>query len=162
MLFWIILALIVAVAAYLIWDYGDWTEGIGVVFVGGIVGTIVLFLCAVFIPANVDLVHEKTSSLKALGTSSNDHGRFFLGSGYIDGKRVLNYIQQGDDGGMRVAQVDAKDALIFEGSDKATITTKHFDFNNGWIIPWPIGSTDKYEFRIPDGSVTESFTIANE
>lgn len=162
MLFWIIIVLIIAATAYAIWQGYDWVDGIPVLFLTSIAGLVILFLAAVFIPCNVDLVNEKTTSLKALGTSSKVQGKFFLGSGYVDGKRVLNYIQQGDDGGMRVAQVDAKDALIFEGSDKAAITTKRFDFNNGWIIPWPIGSTDKYEFRIPDGSVTESFTIANE
>lgn len=113
MLFWIIIVLIIAATAYAIWQGYDWVDGIPVLFLTSIAGLVILFLAAVFIPCNVDLVNEKTTSLKALGTSSKVQGKFFLGSGYVDGKRVLNYIQQGDDGGMRVAQVDAKDALIF-------------------------------------------------
>lgn len=162
MLFWIIIILIVAAIAYSIWAEGDWLMGIPILLLGTIFGGIVLMLCATFIPTNMDLVSKQTISLKALGTSSSQQGRFFLGSGYIDGKRVLNFIQQGDDGSIRVGQANAKDSVIFEDADKGTVTTEHFDYNNGWILPWPIGSTDKYEFHIPAGSVTESYTIDNE
>lgn len=162
MLFWIIIVLVIAATAYAIWQGYDWVDGIPVLFLTSIAGLVILFLTAVFIPCNVDLVNEKTAGLKALGTSSKAQGRFFLGSGYVDGKRVLNYIQQADDGAMKVSQTEADDALIFEGSDSATVTTKHYDYNNGWIIPWPIGSTDKYDFHVPSGSVTESYTIDNE
>jgi hypothetical protein len=39
---------------------------------------------------------------------------------------------------------------------------RHYDYINGWILPWPMGSADKYEFRIPEGSVVESYTLDNE
>lgn len=162
MLFWIIVTLIVAATTYAIWQGYDWFDGVPVFFLSIIGGAVVLFICAILIPSHVDLARENTTSLKALGTSSTQQGRFFLGSGYIDGKRVLNYIQQDTSGAIQVKHTDAEDALIFEGSDKATVTKKTYDFNNGWILPWTIASKDKYEFHIPEGSVTESYTIANE
>ena len=115
------------------------------------------------IPVNHDLIRDDTYQLKAIGNSNAIEGRlYFLGGGYVDDKRVLNYISQRADGGIHVEQAEADDATIYEGTEDATVRVRHYDYTNGWVLTWPLGSYDEYEFRIPTGSVVESYTLDNK
>jgi hypothetical protein len=74
----------------------------------------------------------------------------------------LNFISQRGGGAILVEQADAKRSTIYEGSNDATVRVRHFDHINGWVVPWPLGGHDEYEFRIPEGSVVESYTLDNK
>ena len=127
-----------------------------------IVGGLIFIACGSWIPWNVDLVRDDTHHLKALGNNSSIEGRmYFLGGGYVKDKRVLNFISQQDNGAIHIEQADADKATIFEGNKDATVQVKHYDNVNGWVSPWPLGSHDEYTFRIPTGSVVESYTLDN-
>jgi hypothetical protein len=168
MAFWIVIGIITIITIGVF--VSEWGTSYGMPFmgafvsavVGSFVGAIILLLLCL-IPVNVDLVRDDTYKLKALGNANTTTGRFyFLGGGYINGERVLNYISQRDSGAILVEQSKAKDSTIFEGSAEATVRVRRYDYINGWILPWPMGSADKYEFRIPEGSVVESYTLDNQ
>jgi hypothetical protein len=172
MIFWTLVALVAAATIFNVWrsindDYNEFFDhimyGAASVFIGGIIGGILFLLCAWLIPWNQAVVSDNTYKLKAIGNSSALEGRtFFLGGGYINDKRVLNFISQRDGGAIHVEQAEAEDSTIYEGSKDATVRIQHIDASNGWIATWPLGSGDEYEFRIPTGSVVEPYTLDNK
>jgi len=171
MIFWILVALtaiiVIGTFAVNVTDpYGGFGFALAASFLALIISAVVGFLTIMFcslIPTNHDLIRDDTHKLKALGNNTTTTGRFyFLGGGYIDGKRVLNFISEHNGGAIKVEKADAEDATIYEGNDTATVRVRHFDHNNGWVTPWPLGSHTTYEFRIPEGSVVESYTLDNK
>ena len=169
MIFWILVALIVIITFCVFvgqWDdsYGSpFLAGFFTLFVGSVIGFLIFLACGSWIPYNTDLVREDTYQLKAIGNNSAIEGRsYFLGGGYIKDKRVLNFISQRDGGAIHVERAYANDSTIFEGSENATVIVRHYDHVNGWVSPWPLGDTDLYEFRIPAGSVVESYSLDNK
>lgn len=169
LIFWILVTIIVLIAAgVFISEAGD---SYGIPFVGALIaivvgaflGGLIFMACGTWIPWNNDVVKDDTYKLKAIGNSNGIEGRsYFLGGGYIKDRRVLNFISQRDGGAIYVEQADAARATIFEGSKDATVQAKHIDHVNGWVSPWPLGSHDEYVFRIPTGSVVESYTLDNK
>lgn len=168
MIFWTIVAIAVIIAIYIAWKESGDSYGMPVLgafmslFFGGMAAGLSLLTCF-FLPINKDLVSDNTYQLKALGNNNAIEGRsYFLGGGYINDKRVLNFISQRDGGAIHVEQAEADDSVIYEGSTDATVQVQHYDWNNGWIATWPLGSGDEYTFRIPTGSVVESYTLDNQ
>jgi hypothetical protein len=168
MIFWIlaILTVLIAIGVFITqWDdsYGMPFMGAFLTLIGGGAVTFFVVMLCMFIPTNHDLVSDDTYQLKAIGTNSAIEGRsYFLGGGYIKDKRVLNYISQRDGGAIHVEQAEAEDSTIYEGSSDATVRARHYDHVNGWVAPWPLGSHNEYEFRIPNGSVADSYTLDNK
>ena len=169
MIFWILVALAIVITAsvFISWKH----EGVGVALLvtflaaagSALAGFLIFVACGTWIPWNNDTVSDNTYKLKAIGNSTALEGRmYFLGGGYVNDKRVLNFISQREGGAIRVEQAEAEDATIYEGSADATVRVEHIDHNNGWVSPWPLGSHDDYEFRIPAGSVVESYTLDNK
>lgn len=168
MIFWI-LAVIVALitlGAFVVGIEDGFLWGLGTALwaalISGFIGGLV-FLLFCLIPLNADLVSDNTHRLKALGNSNAIEGRsYFLGGGYVKDKRVLNFITQREGGAIRVEQAKAEDSTVFEGAQESTVQVRHFDHNNGWVAPWPLGSHTEYIFRIPADSVLESYTLDNK
>lgn len=102
-----------------------------------------------------------TVQLRALGSDSSISGRsYFLGGGYIEGKRVLSYIRQNDDGSFTATQVDAAKSKIWEDGSATPTLTIHYWFADHWWLAPSAGPIDtSYEFRIPTGSVAETFEV---
>lgn len=103
------------------------------------------------------------ANLAAVATGASIEGQFrggiFASYGYIEGVRVISYLTRGDDDGIRARQVNADDAVIFEGATKPTVETHRWVKENGWIFPWTLGTTYTYTFRVPEGSVVESYEV---
>lgn len=169
MIFWILatLAVVIAICTTVNISYEDGPL-LGLIMgflalLGSAAGGFLIFLLACLIPTSTDLISDDTYKLKALGNNSALEGRsYFLGGGYVKEKRVLNFITQRDGGAIRVEQAEAEDSTIFEGSQDTTVRVLHFDHNNGWVAPWPLGSHTEYTFRIPADSVLESYTLDND
>jgi hypothetical protein len=169
MLFWVLIALVVLLTVFFVWrEMGDSygmpvMTGFLALFLGVVVAGLIFLACSWFIPQEVEKVSTRTHALKSMGTSSALNGRaYFLGGGYINEKRVLNYISQREAGAIRVEQAEAEDSVIFEDTNKPTVTVDHYDYLNKWVSPWPIWGTDKYTFHIPAGSVVESYSLDNK
>lgn len=171
MLFWILIGLIVAITAFVV--VMEASDSYGSPFIGGIVTLVISatvgFFVAVVVcaiarpPLEAVPVGEKTQQLRALGNANGLEGRsYFLGGGYVKDKRVLNFITNNEGGAIKVERADAEDSVIYEDSTAASVKVTHVDYVNGWIAPFPLGDSHKYEFHIPAGSVVESYTLDNK
>jgi hypothetical protein len=134
-------------------------------FIGAFCSLIFAFMVLgtanIFIPKESKIVDETTVSLRALDTGSEISGRYFVGSAYISEKKVLEYISEANDGGMRVESVPADKSVIYE-RDEATpkLVIKTYEESNSWLAPEALYSYKNYEFSIPKGSVKESYSVS--
>lgn len=110
-------------------------------------------------------------SLTALKATEKTEGSyshaFFIGSGYVDGVRKLNYIQN-DHGVYTLKDVYASDARLIETSGTPHVTLDKDLYACAWLMPWgQIGGVSNslnpmtYTFYIPKGSVLSDYTIKN-
>lgn len=170
MIFWVLLGLAVIATIIItvgaVYDDGPIRLFLGLV-VGGLisvgVGGLLFAICVAFFWNGLTPVKTGATErdLVALQTSSTVEGRsYFLGSGYVDGKRVLNYITV-DDGAYRVESSDAVNSWIYESDEDPIVRVEHYDFVNPWLAPFALGGADAYSFYIPEGSVLSDYTIDN-
>lgn len=168
MIFWILLVIaIVAVIASFV--YGLLEDGIGIAFlvafmaalISALIGGLLALLLSIWVTPNYQFQGEKEHDLVALQTSSSIEGRFFLGSGYINGKRTLNYITD-DSGAFRVESADADDSVIYQDSNEPTVTVHEWDLVNPWLAPWSFSHKHTYTFHVPEGSILSDYTVNND
>lgn len=130
-------------------------------FVGAFIGALgymsIGFIAGFFIPTHVTYV---TAPLYALSDSSAHRGSTFLFSSTVDNRPVIKYISDTDKG-KRIYQVDASSSYIVEDDSQ----TPHVDvgtekFNHEWHNWFAItGLSKEYIFYIPEGSVTNQFSV---
>lgn len=163
MLFWILLA----VTAFFMWkactDY-YLGYGIGLIlvpFLGALVGLLVLGIGTLSAPSSYyKHTGDTTVDLRSMGSGDSVSGRsYFLGGGYVEGKKVLSYISAESDGASVLRSVNADQSRVYEDTDKPTVTIKSFDKHIWWLAPFPTDSTKNYVFHVPKGTVSDSFTM---
>lgn len=145
--------------------FGFVIGGIISLFVGAFAAIVFMFLILgtanMFIPKETNQISETTINLRALDSGSEVSGRYFVGSVYIDEKKVLEYISEAEDGGMRVESVPAKDSVIYErDAENPKVTIRKYEEINKWLSPEALYTYEKYEFEIPKGSVKESYDVS--
>lgn len=180
MLLWIMLGITLAVAIgvmflaiYLYrydlrsrYDREDAINGI----VGSFCITILLgvIVTAITIPIVIDAnknsivardVEDNSYTIRALANNSGIEGSFFLGSGYIEGKQVFNYITEDGNGAIRLQSMDASQATIFEDTNNAHLRIIKTVRSLPSVVPWDLGSTMHYDFHIPKGSVIQNYKV---
>ena len=175
MIFWIALGIVFVV--YVLW----------VIFVvtdedrdGGLVpdlilGTVMASMAMVVVTALLTLVAMWVSTpvqtgvdskkLASLGTDTGLSGRtYFLGGGYVNSNRTVNYVAYNDNGSVTPADIWADQTSIFEDvtADKARLDVYHFKAD----VPWWIGPTfdkptytDIYWFHVPKGSIKAEYSV---
>lgn len=175
MIFWIATAIVLAALIWGIW-FAWWDSSFETV-IGGILGSIGFVLLAAVVwmflmmivfsvgsvtednPAMV--ASETRSDLVALGTESSVEGRFyFLGGGWIDGKRVFNYTV--DHGAYYTAeQVDASVSRVYDDEDDApyVIARSWRREMPWWLAPGSLNIGSSYDFHIPEGSVVREYEV---
>lgn len=99
-----------------------------------------------------------SSSLMALGNTSEISGSFFLGTGTVDEEQVYVYMAD-TDLGAEMLTVSVRKARIVEGEGEPHIEHLVRCDNAIWV-PWPTCSRALLVFHIPPGSITRDFTIA--
>lgn len=169
MVFWILLGLTVAIALFFflaIASEGAWGAAIGMFFVVVAVGVIVLLVYSAF--ASMGSYNtgqtEKTYKLAAIDTGGTTEGHsYFLGRGYIQDHRTLDYIKREDGGFSTVSQEWAEDSRIFEDeTDNPVVIEYRFTFGNPWLLPWETGWSTSADFHIPPGSIVEDYSVTNK
>lgn len=167
MIFWIITTLAVvgsvSISAYLLWE-DEWFGLVQGFFIS--LGIALAWLLAVgllvFVSGMMSYNHEESESvsLRALGSDSSVSGSFFLGSGYVNGERVLSYIKENKNGSFTTGQVEGKHAEIWELEDAKPQMVTHTQYSDRWwLIPERVKTGTWWEFRVPEGSVSESFEV---
>lgn len=105
---------------------------------------------------------QEDTQLRALDSSSELSGSFFLGSGSINDKEVYKYITIRPDGGFEFDSMKVTDAVIYEiPGNSAIIRTTHYKpASRLWTF---FGSTPQVSFHVPVGSVQEpEYTISTD
>jgi hypothetical protein len=173
MIFWTLIALCLAAGAYS-WvrsgrdSYNDTSDRVfysGLTIFGAALAAAVVFGIVSFNSKADRVVTSETNvTLKSLGTSSAVKGRaYFLGGGYINEKRVLNYITTDDQNVIRVTQAEAdKSTILEDGPSKPYVKVTDYDLVNYWVMTWPSRDDSAYEFHIPAGSVLNDYTVDNK
>lgn len=160
----VIVGAVIVGAGFFFWDE-DGPIGLFPTFLIGLLAAIFGAVAVVLfglIPANDKVEACGQESLAALGNSTGVQGRFFLGTGYVDSKRTLNFIAKEADGGYRADDALASDSRVFEGSADPTVTYTCHSYSNGWVLPWDIRESTTYRFDVPTGSVLENYTLNNQ
>jgi hypothetical protein len=120
----------------------------------------ITYLTSLATPAHVS--NETEADLRAVALDSGLEGRFFLATGYVEGKRVVNYIAEHDGGYITVEQVDAVNTYVYEDENvNPRVVTKQWQASEWWLAPFGIDRGNTYVFHIPEGSVLENYTIDN-
>lgn len=121
---------------------------------------ILLVLCAT-VPFQTTQTSENSYPLKALNNNSQTSGHsYFLGGGYVNEERVLNYIAS-DQGAYYVRSAPADHSKVYEGSEQTEVTIREHEGRNKWIVPWAFKGTTTYEFHIPAESILSDYTLDN-
>lgn len=103
-------------------------------------------------PGKVIDSYEDTK-LRAISSSSETSGSFFLASGTIDEKAVYKYITIREDGGFEFDSIRASNVVIFEEGDSAFMRKTNFKPTSRWTI---ISPPSELSFHVPVGSVQEA------
>lgn len=161
MIFFILVALVILVCTFNWFDSDYFIDAvIGIIFVP-FIGAALFFLIAFFAPASGYIESEPTS-LKALRTSSESSGSFFLGSGYIDSEHYIYFIAENSESGpFSLESVEASNSLIYE-DDSATphVITVTGMIDHWWLAPFSLPSYESYKFVVPSGSVSNGFDVS--
>lgn len=172
MVFWILIGLVVAVMVgvgiYTSVQY--WAEASDVflncamAFVLGGAAAFIVGVVLVIMPVfPLTQTTEESVDLAALGSGSEVDGRsYFLGGGYVNEERVLNYVSS-EDGAYRLDSARAYNSVIYQDEEKSPrVIVREWEGQNPWIFPFAVNSATTYEFHIPDGSILENYTISNQ
>lgn len=170
MIFWILLVFgVVATLVgtfFLVDEMFDSTVGriIGApfVFIGGgfVVG---FFLAMVYFPlgfwAGNYAYHDSdtSSDLRAINMGDQTTGRFFLGSGVINGENVYTYFYVNKGGNAQSGRIDADSAEVVESDTEDPRIVTH-----NWRMPWWYGPFDlgeTYTIYVPEGSITSTYNL---
>ena len=176
MIFWICIALVAigVIGAFIKgYDYhssyhysGQWTDGFAYAAIALLTvsaGSFLIFtVFALTLPSAGDERDAGTMQLRSIGTDSAISGRsYFLGGGYVDEKRTLNYIEEYPDGGMSVTNEWASESSIYEVEGEPHVKYTDHYYSNGWVIPWEYVEWRESTFSIPSGSVLENYSVTN-
>jgi len=168
MIFYIVIAAVLIAVVWIV-IYATIYDGLGIgllygiltAICGAVIGFLLMLFASIWMLGPYHNVGKEDHSLTALQTSSSVEGRtFFLGSGYINGKRTLNYITN-DGGAYRVQSADAVDSVIYQDSETPIVTVYEWDLENPWFAPFVLGHKHTYDFHIPEGSILSDYTIDN-
>ena len=169
MIFWIVTAVIVVIwiGAVVTLTQEDGLGGfLMAFFVGGLFAGVVWLIIGIgLIGAGATrLVGANQTDtypvpLKALGADSSTTGTIFLGSGFVDGKRVLSYIQENDDGSFTPGQVDSSASRVYEVDTKPELVWHVNNADHWWLYPVEVEVSRSFEFYVPEGSVSEEYNV---
>ena len=168
MIFWILLGLAV-VAVVSVYIYAGINEGFGWAFapaaataaIAAFVGGLLMLLLSIWFGPSSQYRGEADHKLAALQTADTVNGRFFLGSGYVNGNRTLNYITD-DDGAFRIESAAARNSVVYQDADSPTVTVHEWYLENPWFAPWSFSHWHTFTFHVPEGSILSDYTITNE
>jgi hypothetical protein len=108
----------------------------------------------------------KTSEVELVSMRDRDfvEGRFFLGSGYVQGGPYYFYYEKLDDNSYRPGKVraDSRVTIFEEERENGRFEVHEFTVipeDEWWTFPYNKVSGHKYSFYIPEGSIQRKFHL---
>ena len=144
-------------------------------FVGGIVLSFLTLIVTAMVFAGLSLgslglatlfadsSYKKTNDVVIISIqdSSIISGKFFLGSGSINGAMIYTYMSKNENGEMAMNQLNVSDAtLVYSLTPKAEEYEKFFDSK---VVKFLFGKqpfySSKYKLYIPEGTIKENYNV---
>lgn len=131
--------------------------------VGGFAALLAALIC--MIPASIwhdpyELTSTETYALKALADDETTSGSIFLFVGQFSEDKTISYIREDGSDGLVLREVSAAQSTIYERDESPSMSTYHWETGNQWFTPFAVDRTETYAFTVPDGSVSNDFTVA--
>lgn len=127
-------------------------------FIGAVVGAVIAIPISILIgflfPASLDY-HQETYTISAIQDGRTIQGRFFLGSGTIEGVQVFSYYQN-TDGYKTLESSPAAYSRIIECDCVPAVEISWVE--SGIWSTTPDKETD-YIFYVPEGSIVTNYTL---
>jgi len=142
--------------------YSGWLlDGIVFGILKGISGALIGFIIAFIMP--MDLQEKNyTLNIEALQDNNSISGKFFLGSGQIDGKMQYVFYYE-ENGYYRMMQVDYNLVQIkySDGIPKVNVTEMILSdaFINYFTIPPPNYAKKSYIIEVPKGTIKNNYNL---
>jgi hypothetical protein len=132
----------------------------------GVLGvvTLILYVVSFSYQTHSTEVSSRVVSLTAIDTKEATEGRIsggiFVTYGYVESKPVLSYVSE-NEGAYRLQWADADKSTIYQdGNEDPRLITHTLDFYAKYVLPWPIATEDRYEFHVPEGTVSNEYTVS--
>lgn len=110
--------------------------------------------------AETRVLSQETKALYALADGSEISGSFFLGSGSIDDNMRYVYIVETEGKGYKMETVNINSAYIQYSDEEPTVTITSYMFDSRVLNFFGIyPASTEYIFRVPEGSITNSYVI---
>jgi hypothetical protein len=148
----------------------DWgTQAMGVVlcllfmFIAALAGGGLAALIGAGFASHPEEISKK--ELVALRDKDGVEGRFFLGSGSVEGAPYYFYYSKLNGGGFKPGKVKVSDGVrVYEDADDGTATLVSYqwdiDLSWAWLIAIPVNSGGySYDFHVPKGTIRTGFTM---
>mgnify|MGYP001216093432 CR=1 FL=1 len=167
MLYWIVFIVIVIACVAMVSSMADsWYEYIVLPIAGLLLGCVLGSVVALGTGGLIEAISTKEyvktqeESLLAINDTSSTEGRFFLGSGYVEGKMKYIYIvSMNEEMQMKSAFIDNV-KLVY--SDDLKVETYSAEFKSKFIkflLREPNFSDDQYKIYIPEGTIKQDYII---
>lgn len=134
--------------------------GLGVGFVGVIIGLLIWFLLPVFCLPTTEKI--ETKEIYALTDSSELEGSHYLFSGYVNGKLVYRYIVNTDKG-KKIETVNCDNAYFVEGAHSPKVEIHTTELAGEWChwLSFGLGYVDSeyLVFYVPENSITTEYNV---
>lgn len=143
-------------------NFIDWVMLVFTSAFSGVLGFIVGILFALSLPAQMIETENARVELLCLQDNQSVQGRFFLGSGYMEGKPCYNFYQANERGGKVLVQVQADKVEVYDNLETGKpycieYKTKPTDaFVNNFAID---ETKTRYEIYVPKGTIKENFKL---
>ncbi len=109
--------------------------------------------------AETEILTQETRNLYALADGDDIHGHFFLGSGTIDENMKYVYIVETEGKGYKMESIGIHSAYIQYVDEQPTLTKTVYIFESDILNFFGVCDSTEYLFRIPEGSITNSYVI---
>ena len=146
-------------------DWGDWSDW-GFIIFFPLLQSLLFALAGLIIAIALPVKYETTSwteNIVTLKDNNSVEGRFFLGTGMINGSMKYVYYQKNDESTYQMWQADYYNAKIryISTQPKVVITDKHWAKTtfNKWAIDMADESRQTYIFEVPQGSIKNSYEL---
>lgn len=126
----------------------------------GAVLSILIFLCVSMVADREEYLRSE-ERIYALQDNKGTNGKFFLGSGRVDGSLKYNYLID-TTRGKKIKEKDIDDAYIVEDNNIAPKVEHYYSRFENKILRKLYGGDDLYEysrFFIPENSIKENYNI---
>ncbi len=144
---------------------GSWSDW-GFIIFFPLLQSLLFAIAGLIIAVALPVKYETTSwtvNIVTLKDNNSIEGRFFLGTGMINGSMKYVYYQIDDDSTYQMWQADYYDSKIryISTQPKVVVIDKHWAKTplNKWAIDMVDESRQTYIFEVPKGSIKSSYEL---